>query len=53
MQNKTKSAYLLIDMEEAFVHPQGAHCIKGALATVPACSATMQLVERKVFQFLY
>ncbi len=53
MQNKTKSAYLLIDMEEAFVHPQGAHCIKGALATVPACSATMQLAREKGIPIFY
>jgi len=45
--NPTKSAYILIDMEESFVNPNGAHCIKGALATVPACDKTINLAREK------
>lgn len=34
--NKTKSAFIIIDMENGFVEPESAHCIKNAMATVPA-----------------
>lgn len=47
MLNKTKTAYLLIDMEQGFVNPAGGHCVKGAAATVPACSKTMQAAREK------
>lgn len=37
-----KTALLVIDMQKAFVSPGGAHCIKGASATVPACSQAVR-----------
>lgn len=40
--NKDKTAVIIIDMEKAFVEPDGAHCIKGAKATVPACNKALE-----------
>lgn len=45
--NPTRSALLLIDMEQGFVHPQGGHCIRGAAATVPACARALELARSK------
>lgn len=39
--NPEKTAFLIIDMEKAFVEPEGALCIRGAKATVPACAAAL------------
>lgn len=47
MQNLTKSAMLVIDMERGFVDAQSAHCICTAKATVPACSKAMELARAK------
>ena len=47
MKNSTKSAFILIDMEQGFINPASAHCIKGAAATVPACEAAIQTARRK------
>lgn len=47
MQNSTKSAMLVIDMERGFVDAQSAHCICTAKATVPACSKAMELARAK------
>ena len=47
MKNSTKSAFILIDMEQGFIDPASAHCIKGAAATVPACEAAIQTARRK------
>lgn len=33
-----KTALIIIDMEKAFVEPEGGHCIAMAKATVPACN---------------
>lgn len=46
-ENPTKSAFVLIDMEEGFVNPMGGHCIKNALATVPACEKALAAARRK------
>ena len=32
-----KQALLIIDMQIGFLQPQSPLCIRGALATVPAC----------------
>ena len=47
MKNSTKSAFILIDMEQGFIDPASAHCIKGAAATVPACETAIQTARRK------
>ena len=46
-ENPTQSAYLLIDMEESFVNPQGAHCIRHAAETVPACVRSIAAARKK------
>lgn len=46
-KNPTRSAYLLIDMENGFVQPQSAHCIAQAAATVPACARTVAAARQK------
>lgn len=47
MRNPTKSAFLLIDMEYGFLSPNSIHCIKGAMATIPACEKAIQIARRK------
>lgn len=47
MRNPTKSAFLLIDMEYGFFSPNSIHCIKGAMATIPACEKAIQIARRK------
>lgn len=47
MKNPTKSAFILIDMEQGFIDPSSAHCIKGAAATVPACEKAIQTARQK------
>ena len=46
-RNSTRSAYIIIDMENGFVSPQSAHCIAGAAATIPACVKTVALAREK------
>ena len=45
--NPTRSALLLIDMENGFVDPRGGHCIRGAAATVPACARALDIARAK------
>ena len=45
--NPTRSALILIDMENGFVSPQGGHCIRNALATVPACVRAVETARSK------
>lgn len=45
--NPTRSALLMIDMENAFVDPRGGYCIKGAQATIPACTRALDLARSK------
>lgn len=45
--NPTRSALLLIDMENGFVDPRGGHCIQGAAATIPACAQALDLARGK------
>ncbi len=47
VRNPTKSAFLLIDMEYGFLSPNSIHCIKGAMATIPACEKAIQIARRK------
>lgn len=47
VENKTRSAMIVIDMEKGFVEPESAHCICTAKATVPACSRAIALAREK------
>lgn len=45
--NPTRSAFILIDMENGFVDPRGGHCIRFAQSTVPACIRALDLARSK------
>ena len=45
--NPTRSALILIDMERGFLDPGSPHCIRQALATVPACAAAVRTAREK------
>ena len=42
--NPTRSALILIDMENGFVEPEGGHCMRFAKSTVPACVRAYTLI---------
>ncbi len=46
-QNPTRSALLIIDMENAFVDPRGGYCIKKAQASIPACTRALDIARSK------
>ena len=45
--NPTRSALILIDMENGFVEPEGGHCIRFAKSTVPACARAVETAREK------
>lgn len=45
--NPTRSALVMIDMENGFVDPRGGHCIRFAQATVPACARAAESARAK------
>lgn len=45
--NPTRSALLVIDMENGFVEPEGGHCIRFARSTVPACARAVETARKK------
>jgi len=47
MENPTRSALLLIDMEYGFLDPASAHCIAMAQDTVPACAQAIACARQK------
>jgi nicotinamidase-related amidase len=47
MENKTGSAYLLIDMQNAFIDSGSTLCIKNARSTIPACVRTVTAAREK------
>jgi len=47
MENKTKSALILIDMENGFIEKDSVHCIKNAAATIPACVKAVEIAHQK------
>jgi len=47
MENKTKSALILIDMENGFIEKDSVHCIKNAAATIPACAKAVEIARQK------
>lgn len=46
-ENVTRSALLVIDMENGFVDSKSAHCIPMAEATVPACIQAVETAREK------
>lgn len=46
-ENRTKSALLVIDMENGFVDARSPHCIANAKATVPACADAVKTAREK------
>lgn len=46
-ENRTRSAFLVIDMENGFVSPESAHCIRGAPDTVPTLSQAVKTAREK------
>ncbi len=47
MDNYTRSALLVIDMEYGFIDPASAHCIAMAQATVPSCVQAVNIARGK------
>ncbi len=47
MKNTTKSALIVIDMENGFVDRESVHCIKMAKESIPACVRTVENARRK------
>lgn len=47
MENPTRSALLIIDMEYGFIDPSSAHCIAMARDTVPACVSAAETAREK------
>lgn len=47
MENRTKSALIIIDMENGFLNEESVHCIKTAKATIPACKEVVELAREK------
>ena len=45
--NPTRSAQLVIDMENGFVHPEGGHWIRFAQSMVPNCVRAVELARAK------
>lgn len=46
-KNTTRSALLVIDMENAFLSKESAHCVPMAAATVPACVRAVRTARSK------
>ena len=46
-ENPTKSALLVIDMENGFVNPKSVHCIRQAKGTLKACEKAVRTAREK------
>lgn len=46
-KNPTKSALIVIDMENAFVNPESVHCICHAAETIPNCVRAVETAREK------
>lgn len=49
--NPTRSALLVIDMENGFVHPEGGHWIRFAQSMVPNCVRAVELAGQGPFRY--
>lgn len=46
-ENRTKSALIVIDMENGFINDESPHCIAGAKKTIPACIKAIETARNK------
>lgn len=46
-ENKTRSALIVIDMENGFIDESAAHCIRFARSTIPACVRAVDTARAK------
>lgn len=46
-ENTTKSAFIVIDMENGFISPESVHCIHSAAATIPALTRALAVAREK------
>lgn len=46
-ENRTKSAFIVIDMENGFISPESVHCIHSAAATIPALTRALAMAREK------
>jgi Amidases related to nicotinamidase len=46
-KNATKSALIVIDMENGFIDEKSAHCIPMAKASIPACVSAVETARKK------
>lgn len=46
-ENRTRSALVVIDMENGFISPEAQHCIRGAAGTLPACRKAIRTAREK------
>ena len=52
-ENATRSAFIIIDMENGFIDPASPLCIAGAAATVPALAAAADAAREKGIPVFY
>lgn len=53
MENYSKTAFLLIDMQYGFLSPDSPHCIAGAAATVPTCAKAIAIARAKAMPIFF
>lgn len=53
MENKTKTALVVIDMENGFVSEDSVHCIKMAKESIPACVRTVENARKKGYSGIF
>ena len=51
--NTTRSAFIIIDMENGFIDPASPLCIAGAAATVPALASAIEAAREKGIPVFY
>lgn len=52
-ENKTKSALIVIDMENGFIHEKSPHCIVNAKATLPMCEQAVKTARQKEIPIIF
>ena len=51
--NTTRSAFIIIDMENGFIDPASPLCIAGAAATVPALASAIEAASEQCVPVFY
>lgn len=49
--NTTRSAFIIIDMENGFIDATSPLCISGAAATVPALASATEAARKKTYLY--